>query len=54
MNWLYDLFGRIFFRRLQDWERRKNAKTIVLVILFSLVLALSLAALLKIMSSKMR
>ena len=54
MNWFFDLIGRIFFRSQQDWERRKNAKTMVLVILFSLVLALSMAALLKFMSSKMR
>jgi hypothetical protein len=54
MNWLYDLIGKIFFRRLQDWERRKNAKTMVFVILFSLALALVMAKILKMMYFKSR
>lgn len=54
MNWFYDLIGKVFFRRQQDWERRKNAKTMVFVILFSLALALVVAKVLKMMYYKSR
>ena len=52
MNWLYTLIGNMFFRRQQEWERRKNAKIIFWVVVFSLVLALGLAAVIKFMSGQ--
>ncbi len=40
---LYDLIGRLFFPRSQDWKQRKNAKILVLTIAFTLVLGLVMA-----------
>ncbi len=49
MNWFFDLIGKVFFRRQQDWERQKNARTMTFVILFSLGLALVVAKIIKMM-----
>lgn len=49
MNWLYNLIGKVFFGRQQEWERQKNAKIIFWVVVFSLVLALALAKVIKYM-----
>lgn len=51
MNWFYNLIGRIFFRRQQDWERFRNAKIMTWVVIFSVVLALVIAKVLKYMYS---
>ncbi len=49
MNWFYNVIGKIFFNRQKNWERQKNAKTMTWVVVFSVVLALSLSELIKIM-----
>jgi hypothetical protein len=54
MNWIYHLVGKVFFRRQQDWEREKNAKIMTWVFLFSLLLALGFALLIKFLSSQVR
>ena len=47
MEWFYNLVGGIFFRRLQDWERRKHARTMTFVVLFSVTLGLALVKVIK-------
>ncbi|HEV2692528.1 MAG TPA: hypothetical protein VG347_06485 [Verrucomicrobiae bacterium] len=48
MERFYLLLGRIFFPGQQAWRQVRNAKTLVLVVAFSLVLALIVAKFLRI------
>ena len=43
MERFFHLLGKLFFPRLQDWEQGRNAKLLVVVIGFSLVIALVIA-----------
>jgi len=54
MTWLYNLIGKMFFRRQQDWERQKNAKIMTWVFLFSLTLAAAMAAIIYFMSVRIK
>ncbi len=43
MQNLYRLLGRCLFSRCQDWEQRKNAKTLVFTVAFTLMHGLIMA-----------
>lgn len=47
---IFDLIGKLIFPRQQDWERRRNAKVMVVVVVFSLTLGYALWKLLKILN----
>jgi len=49
MQMIYSLIGRLLFPRQQDWERRKNAKTFVLTVAFTLCCCLILAEMMRLM-----
>jgi len=49
METFYDFIGRLFFSNQQDWERRRNAKTMTWVVVFSGALACALAKIIKVM-----
>lgn len=43
MEMIYTLLGRLLFPRQQDWQQRKNAKTLLLTAVVAVVLSLALA-----------
>lgn len=43
MQMFYNLIGRVFFSRMQEWERRRTAKTMTFVVGFSFLFALVIA-----------
>lgn len=47
MGRIYEFLGRLFFPRQQDWERFKNARIMAWVMVFSLILALVIARVIK-------
>ena len=49
MQMLYNLLGRWLFPRQQSWAQRKNAKTLLWVVVFALVLGLAMAAVIRLM-----
>jgi|APCry1669193181_1035450.scaffolds.fasta_scaffold395791_2 cell division protein FtsX len=54
VNWFYALIGKIFFSRQQDWKQQKSAKTMTWVVVFSVVLALVLAKVMKLLYNHAR
>ncbi len=49
---LFDLIGRIFFPRQQDWERRRNAKIMTATIAFAIGLSYIVVWVIKHMNAK--
>jgi len=47
MQMLYDLLGRLLFPRRQSWEQRRNAKTLVLTLAFTLALGFVMAEMIR-------
>lgn len=54
MEMFYDFIGRLFFPRQQDWERRRTARIMTFVVLFSLALALIIAKVIHLMYNHTR
>jgi hypothetical protein len=54
MEKFYALVGQLFFRRQPDWERLRSAKVMTWVVFFSVVLALALAMVIKMMYNHAR
>jgi len=50
MGIFYYMIGALFFRRQQDWERRKNARIMLWTLIVSLGLALALATAIKMLN----
>ena len=50
MQWLFNLIGKIFFPRQQDWERSRNAKIMLSVVAVSLVFGVIIWKLMKLMN----
>jgi hypothetical protein len=50
MGIFYQFIGSLFFRRQQDWERRKNVRIMLWTVLVALCLALALAAAIKLLN----
>jgi hypothetical protein len=48
MERFFFFLGRILFPRQQDWQQTRSAKTLVLVVGFSLVLAYAVAKLIRV------
>ena len=49
---LFDLIGKIFFPRQQDWERRRNAKIMTATITFAVILSYILVWVIKHLNAK--
>jgi len=47
MEMFYNFIGKVFFSRMQDWERRRTAKTMTFVVGFSVIFALIIAKVIK-------
>lgn len=47
---LFDLIGRLFFPRQQDWERRRNAKIMTTAVTLGVILGLLVMWLIKFMN----
>jgi hypothetical protein len=54
MEKYYTAVGWIFFRRQQDWERRKNAQILTLVAAFCVVVAVVIYEMIKLIYSHTR
>jgi len=52
MQMIYDIVGRILFPRRYDWERRRDARTLMLTILFSVGFSLLLATFMQIINHR--
>jgi len=50
MGIFYQMICALFFRRQQDWERRKNARIMLWTLVVSLGLALALATAIKLLN----
>ena len=50
MPWLFNLIGKIFFPRQQDWERSRSAKIMLSVVAVSLVLGVIIWKAMKLMN----
>ena len=50
MQWLFNLIGKIFFPRQQDWERSRSAKIMLSVVAVSLVVGVILWKVMKLMN----
>ena len=48
---LFDLIGKLFFPRQQDWERRRSAKIMTAAVTAGLVLGMAMVWLIKHMNS---
>ncbi len=48
MERFFHLLGRLFFPRHQDWEQGRNAKLLLVVLVFSLLIALGAAMVIRI------
>jgi hypothetical protein len=48
---IYQFIGSLFFRRQQDWERRKNARIMLWTVVVALGLALVIATAIKLLNS---
>jgi hypothetical protein len=47
---VYLFLGRLFFRRQQDWEQRKNAKIMFWTVVVALGLAIALVKIIKVIN----
>ena len=54
MEKIYAIVGRWCFPRQQDWEQRRSAKTIVWTVVFTLMLGLALAKILRMIDHQPR
>ena len=54
MQMFYDFIGRLLFPRQQDWAQRKNAKTLVFTIGFTLLLGVIMAKIFRILYNHQR
>ena len=54
MEKIYAIVGRWCFPRQQDWEQRRSAKTIVWTVVFTVMLGLALAKILRMIDHQPR
>jgi hypothetical protein len=52
MEMLFDLIGKLFFPRQQDWERRRNAKIMTAAVAVGTLLGMILVWVIKHMNGK--
>jgi len=50
---VFDILGKIFFPHQQEWQRRRNAKIMIYVVVASLVCGLLLMLVFKLMNARL-